>query len=43
MIEIRPIRLQEIPAAKRDILSVARRVHGWPVTLEQVIRRTDFF
>ena len=38
MITIRPIREQEIPAAKRVILSVAYNIFGFDGTLEESIR-----
>ena len=38
MIEIRPIRPEEVPAAKRVIITVAHRIYRWPETLEERIR-----
>jgi putative acetyltransferase len=41
MIQIRPIRIQEIPAARHMILSVAYNIYGWSGTLEDSIRHFE--
>jgi putative acetyltransferase len=41
MIRIRPIQLQEVPAARRMILSVAYNIYGWDGTLEDSIRHFE--
>lgn len=41
MIQIRPIQIQEIPAAKHMILSVAYNIYGWNGTLEDSIRHFE--
>ena len=41
MIKIRPIRPEEIPAAKRIIISVAYGIYGWSGTLEESIRHFE--
>jgi len=41
MIEIRPIRPQEVPAAKLVILSVAYRLYGWSGTFEDSVRQIE--
>ena len=41
MIEIRPIRTDEIPAAKRIVYSVAYRILGWDGTLEDSIEQFE--
>ena len=41
MITIRPIRVDEIPAAKHVILSVAYNIYGWRGRLEENIRRFE--
>jgi putative acetyltransferase len=41
MIRIRPIRVQEVPAAKHMILSVAYNIYGWDGTLEESIRHFE--
>jgi putative acetyltransferase len=41
MITIRPIRTEEIPAAKRVILSVAYNIFGFDGTLEESIRHFE--
>lgn len=38
MITIRPIHTEEIPAAKRVLLSVAYNIYGWKRDLEDMIR-----
>jgi putative acetyltransferase len=41
MTTIRPIRVDEIPAAKRIILSVAYGIYGWDGSLEDSIRHFE--
>ena len=41
MIEIRPIKPNEIPEAKNIILSVAYRIYGWNGSLEDSIRHFE--
>ena len=41
MIIIRPIRVEEIPAAKRIIISVAYGIYGWSGSLEESIRHFE--
>ena len=41
MVEIRPIRPEEIAAAKFVILSVAHRIYRWPESLEERIRHFE--
>ncbi|MBI5352587.1 MAG: GNAT family N-acetyltransferase [Chloroflexi bacterium] len=41
MIKIRPIHPEEIPAAKRIIISVAYGIYGWSGTLEESIRHFE--
>jgi putative acetyltransferase len=41
MITIRPIRVEEIPAAKHIILSVAYNIYGWNGSLEDSIRHFE--
>ena len=41
MFTIRPIHVDEIPAARRVILSVAYNIYGWNGTLEESIRHFE--
>jgi putative acetyltransferase len=41
MIEIRPIHVEEIPAARRVILTVAYGIYGWNGSLEDSIREFE--
>ena len=41
MINIRPIQLKEVPAARHTILSVAYNIYGWDGTLQESIRHFE--
>jgi putative acetyltransferase len=41
MIQIRPIKPEEIPAAKHVILSVAYRIYGWSGTFEESVHHFE--
>lgn len=41
LITVRPIRVEEVPAARRVILSVAYNIYGWDGSLEDSIRHFE--